>query len=145
MARVRHGCRCAILDQTYRTGIKVQRSLWMVRYTDSDWPGCADTRRSMGYTIINAEETQTGTPATSSGEAETKAFSREATDILFIQDLAGEDFNLKLSMPRLWTNASTTMQNAKLFGAGSSMRHIELAALFVQKLVHVDTATLQIV
>ena len=53
-----------------------------------------------------------------------------------MQDLAGEDFNLKLSMPRLWTDASTAMQNAKRLWAGSSMRHIELATLFVQKFVH---------
>ena len=112
-------------------------------FTDSDWGGCADTRRSSDCTIINVggsvviahPQTQPGTPATSSGEAETRALSRGARDIMFIKQLAEEDFNMKLGVPRLWTDASTALQTAKRLGAGSRMRHIEVAALYVQELV----------
>ena len=85
---------------------------------------------------LNFESQSSGVLTTSSGEAETRALSRGERDILFIKQLAKKDFNLKLSMPRLWTNASTAPQTAERFGAGSRMRHIQVAALFVQELVH---------
>ena len=113
-------------------------------FTDSDWAGCADTRRSTDCTIINVggsavtahPQTQPGTPTTSSSEAETRALSRGARKIIFIKQFAKENFNMKLSVPRLWADASTALQTAKRLGAGSRMRHIEVAALFVQELVH---------
>ena len=113
-------------------------------FTDSDWGGCLHTRRSTDCSLINVAgtvviahpQTQPGTPASSSGEAETRALSRGARDIMFIKQLAEEDFRLKLGQPRLWTDATTALQTAKRLGAGSKMRHIELAALYVQELVH---------
>ena len=113
-------------------------------YTDSDWGGCPDTRRSTDCTIINVggtiviahPQTQPGTPATSSGEAETRALSRGARDAMFVKQLAEEDFGLKLGTARLWTDATTALQTAKRLGAGSKMRHIELAAFYVQELVY---------
>ena len=62
--------------------------------------------------------------------------SRGARDIMFIKQLAEEDFRLKLGQPRLWTDATAALQTAKRLGAGSKMRHIELAGLYVQELVH---------
>ena len=68
-------------------------------FTDSDWAGCPDTRRSTDCSLINVAgtvviahpQTQPGTPASSSGEAETRALSRGARDIMFIKQLAEED------------------------------------------------------
>ncbi|CAE7253040.1 unnamed protein product [Symbiodinium sp. CCMP2592] len=77
-----------------------------------------------------------GTPASSSGEAETRALSRGARNVMFIKQLAAEDFRLRLGQPRLWTDATTALQTAKRLGAGSKMRHIEFAALYVQEVVH---------
>ncbi|CAE7235700.1 unnamed protein product [Symbiodinium sp. CCMP2592] len=77
-----------------------------------------------------------GTPASSSGGAETRALSRGARDVMFIKQLAEEDFRLRLGQPRLWTDATTALQTAKRLGAGSKMRHIELAAVYVQEVVH---------
>ena len=108
-------------------------------YTDSDWGGCPDTRRSTDCTIINVggtiviahPQTQPGTPATSSGEAETRALSRGARDAMFVKQLAEEDFGLKLGTARLWTDATTALQTAKRLRGGGKMRHIELAAFYV--------------
>ena len=69
-------------------------------FTDSDWAGCLDTRRSSdcsvvivgGSVVIAHPQTQPGLPATSSGEAETRALSRGARDIMFIKQLGEEDF-----------------------------------------------------
>lgn len=113
-------------------------------FTDSDWAGCLDTRRSSdcslvivgGSVVIAHPQTQPGLPATSSGEAETRALSRGARDVMFIKQLGEEDFNLKMAMPRAWTDASTALQTAKRLGAGSRMRHIDVAALYVQELVY---------
>ena len=113
-------------------------------FTDSDWAGCPDTRRSTDCSIVNVggsvviahPQTQPGLPATSSGEAETRALSRGARDIMYVKQLAEEDFGLKLGLPRMWTDATTALQTAKRLGAGSKMRHIDVATLYVQVLVH---------
>ena len=113
-------------------------------FTDSDWAGCPDTRRSTDCSIVNVggsvviahPQTQPGLPATSSGEAETRALSRGARDIMYVKQLAEEDFGLKLGLPRMWTDATTALQTAKRLGAGSKMRHIDVATLYVQELVH---------
>ena len=41
-----------------------------------------------------------------------------------------------MAVPRVWTDASTALQTAKRLGAGSRMRHIDVAALYVQELVY---------
>ena len=103
-----------------------------------------DTRRSSdcsvvivgGSVVIAHPQTQPGLPATSSGEAEARALSRGARDIMFIKQLGEEDFGLKMAVPRVWTDASTALQTAKRLRAGSRMRHIDVAALYVQELVY---------
>jgi hypothetical protein len=55
---------------------------------------------------------------------------------MFIKQLGEEDFGLKMAVPRVWTDASTALQTAKRLGAGSRMRHIDVAALYVQELVY---------
>ena len=71
----------------------------------------------------------------SSGEAETWALSRGACDITVHKQLAEERFQLRLSMPRLWTDASTALLTAKRLRTGNRTRHIEISAMFVQELV----------
>ena len=113
-------------------------------FTDSDWAGCPDTRRSTDCTIVTVggsvviahPQTQPGLPATSSGEAETRALSRGARNIMYVKQLAEDDFGLKLGLPRMWTDATTALQTAKRLGAGSKMCHIDVATLYVQELVH---------
>ena len=99
---------------------KTSRVLTLDGYTDSDWGRCLDSRRSTDCTIINVggtiviahAQTQPGTPAASSGEAETRALSRGARDAMFFKQLAEEDFGLKLGTARLWTDATTALQTA---------------------------------
>ena len=68
--------------------------------------------------------------------AETRTLSRGARDIMFIKQLGEEDFGFKMAVPRVWTDASTALQTAKRLRAGSRMRHIDVAALYVQELVY---------
>ena len=82
---------------------KASGVLTVDRFTDSDWGGCLDTRRSTDCSLINVgtvviahPQTQPGTPASSSGEAETRALSRGARDIMFIKQLAEEVFFFEL-------------------------------------------------
>ena len=111
-------------------------------FTDSDWAGCPDTRRSTDCSIVNVggsvviahPQTQPGLLATSLGEAETRALSRGARDIMYVKQLA--ESGLKLGLPRMWTDATTALQTAKRLGAGSKMRHIDVATLYVQELAH---------
>ena len=108
-------------------------------FTDSDWAGCLDTRRSSFawlYEVFAHPQTQPGLPATSSGEAEARAFGRGARDVMFIKQLGEGDFGLKMATPRAWTDASTALQTSKRLGAGARMRHIDVAALYVQELVY---------
>ena len=113
-------------------------------FSDSDWGACIETRRSTDCVIVNVAgttaiahtQTQPGLPATSSGEAETRGLGRLAREVLFVKQLAEEDFGLEVeAQPRLWTDASTALQTAKRLGAGSKMRHLEVSHFLVQELV----------
>ena len=81
-------------------------------------------------------QTQPSFRPTSSGKAEARALSRGVREIMFIKQLGGEDFGLRMVVPRVWTDASTGLQTSKRLGAGSRMRHIDVAMLHVQELVY---------
>ena len=113
-------------------------------YTDSDWAGCPDTRRStdavvvvLGGTVNSAHpQTQPGVPASSSGEAELRGLSRGAKDCLFIKRLCEEDFNLSVvSVPSLWSDATTAIQSVKRLGMGSKLRHMQVSDFIAQEMV----------
>ncbi|CAE7832753.1 RE2 [Symbiodinium sp. CCMP2592] len=65
-------------------------------YSDSDWAGCPETRRStdnivacLGAAVIQTScQTQPGLPATSSGDAEIRGVSRAAKEAVFLRELA---------------------------------------------------------
>ena len=93
-------------------------------YSDSDWAGRPETRRStdshvayVGGAIIAATtQTQPGLPATSSPDAESRGISRATREALFIHGLANEDFGLQTSIPWLWTDSSTALTATKRIG-----------------------------
>ncbi|CAE7722011.1 unnamed protein product [Symbiodinium sp. CCMP2592] len=86
-------------------------------YSDSDWAGCPETRRStdnivacLGGAVIQTScQTQPGLPATSSGDAEIRGVSRAAREAVFLRELAEKDFAL-----------------------ACGLRHLEVAEFFVQ-------------
>ncbi|CAE7772847.1 unnamed protein product [Symbiodinium sp. CCMP2592] len=79
-------------------------------YSDSDWAGCPETRRStdnivacLGGAVIQTScQTQPGLPATSSGDAEIRGVSRAAREAVFLRELAEKDFALvRQSLPSM--------------------------------------------
>ncbi|CAE7522738.1 unnamed protein product [Symbiodinium sp. CCMP2592] len=109
-------------------------------YSDSDWAGCPETRRStdnivacLGGAVIQTScQTQPGLPATSSGDAEIRGVSRAAREAVFLRELAEKDFALACGVPRLWADSAASIGAAKRIGPGSKLRHLEVAEFFVQ-------------
>ncbi len=106
-------------------------------YTDSDWAGCRETRRSAdrvvvvlgGAVVLVSTQTQVGLPATPSSDAETRGMSRGARDI---RQLAEFDFGLKVKVkPKLLGDNSAGLQVAKKLGPGTKLRHLEVADMYV--------------
>ena len=78
--------------------------------------------------------TQQGTPATSSGEAEVRALTQRAQDLVFVRNLGVEDFGMSIDVPRLFCDSSAAIQVARRLGVGK-MRHVDLGHLHIQELV----------
>ena len=121
-------------------GITAQSELSLDIFTDSDWAGCLETRRSTdcyvvvigGAVIQCGTQTQPGLPATSSGDAELRGISRGAREGIFIVELATGDFNMKVTKPKLWTDSTSAQATAKRIGPGSKLRHLEVCEFYIQ-------------
>ena len=109
-------------------------------YSDSDWAGCLETRRSTdcylavvcGAIVACGTQTQPGLPATSSPDAELRGVSRAAREAIFLKELITRDFGQQCGKPRLWTDSSSAMQASKRIGPGSKLRHLEVCEFYVQ-------------
>lgn len=123
-------------------GLDPRDPLPLHAYTDSDWAGCAETRKSSsgevivlaGTVVETNSTTQAGVPATSSGEAEVRALTHCAQTCVYVKNLAQEDFGLKIDVPRVWCDSSAALQAAKRIGLGK-MRHIAVGHMYIQELV----------
>ena len=121
-------------------GATAQNELTLDLFTDSDWAGCLETRRSTdcyiavlgGAVVACGSQTQPGLPATSSPDAELRGVSRGAREALFIKELATIDFGLKVKKPKLWTDLSSAQAAARRIGPGSKLRHLEVCEFYVQ-------------
>ena len=85
-----------------------------------------------GYKVSHYSGTQPGLPALSSGEAELRAKTRAACELLYLQSVAGE-----LGMEtQLWmeTDATASMQNASKL-SGGRMKHIGHMDSFIKQVV----------
>ena len=123
-------------------GLNPHEHLPLHAYTDSDWAGCEETRKSSsGEVIILAgtvvetnSTTQPGVPATSSGEAEVRSLTHCAQSAVYVRNLAQEDFGLTVDTPRVWCDSSAALQAAKRIGMGK-MRHVAVGHMYIQELV----------
>ena len=118
-----------------------ERELPLHAFCDSDYAGDSATRKStsgeillLGGTVVEASSsTQSGNPATSSGEAELRSLNHCAQSSIYSRNLAMNDFGLPVATPRVWCDSSAALQAAKRIGVGK-IRHISLAHLYVQEL-----------
>ena len=119
-----------------------EEALPLHAYTDSDWAGCEETRKSSsgevivlaGTVVETGSTTQPGVPATSSGEAEIRSLTHCAQSSVYVRNLACEDFGLKVDTPRVWCDSSAALQAAKRIGMGK-MRHVAVGHMYIQELV----------
>ena len=120
---------------------------WSIKlYSDSDWAGCLESRRSTdchvavvcGAVVACTTQTQAGLPATSSPDAELRGVSRAAREAIYLRDLITLDFSQLCGKPRLWTDSSSAMQAAKRIGPeaakrigpGAKLRHLEVCEFY---------------
>ena len=106
-------------------------------YTDTDWAGCARTRKStsggclmLGCHVIKFWSATQASLALSSGEAEFYGVVRGAGMGLGQQAL-GRDAGFELPI-RVWTDSSAAMGTAARQGLGK-LRHLECHSLWVQQ------------
>ncbi|CAE7235731.1 RE1 [Symbiodinium natans] len=120
-------------------------------FSDSDWGGCVETRRSTdchvvvlgGAIVATSTQTQPGLPATSSPDAELRGISRACREAIFVHELATMDFGLEVEIPRLWSDSSTGITAAKRIGPGTKLRHLDVSEFYVQGAVQAGKALLR--
>ena len=109
-----------------------EEALPLHAYTDSDWAGCEETRKSSSGEVIvlastvveTGSTTQPGVPATSSGEAEIRSLTH----------CAQSSVHVKVDTPRVWCDSSAASQAAKRIGMGKT-RHVAVGHMYIQELV----------
>ena len=106
-------------------------------YTDTDWTGCARTRKSTsggclmsGQHLIKARSATQASIALSLGEAEYHGVVRGTGIALGIKALYG-DIGLDLPI-RVWTDSSAALGISGRRGIGK-FRHLECHSLWVQQ------------
>ena len=118
-------------------------------YSDSDWAGCRDTRRSTSGGMIYFEgavlpfwsRTQT-TIALSSCEAELYAINMATIEALNVKSTIEELIKNCKTNITIYTDSSSAKSITSRRGVTRKTKHIELRQLFVQDLV--ATGTLQV-
>ena len=118
-------------------------------YSDSDWAGCRDTRRSTSGGMIYFEgavlsfwsRTQT-TIALSSCEAELYAINMATIEALNVKSTIEELFKNCKTNITVYTDSSSAKSITSRRGVTRKTKHIELRQLFVQDLV--ANGTLQV-
>ena len=109
---------------------------------DSDWAGCAKTRRStsgscvtvLGSSVTSTSRTQ-ATVALSSGEAELYAIGQGVSEALFVRSMLLESGLTRKAQITVHTDSTAGKSIATRFGAGKRTKHVDLRYLYMQQLV----------
>ena len=128
----------------------VQKFEWQKRfdemhaYADSDWAGCAETRRStsgglvlLGSHSIKHWSTTQATIALSSGEAEYAALVKAGSNLLGVRAMM-EDLGVRDVPLHLHSDSAAAIGIASRTGLGK-LRHLEVHLLWIQQ--HVRNKT----
>ena len=118
-------------------------------FVDSDWAGCASTRKSTsgfiiqfcGTTIHYGSRTQS-VVALSSAEAEFYAIGTGCQEALFIRNFIKEAFQHNKLNIRIHTDSSAGKSMASRQGVSKKAKRIELKFMFIQNLVQAGIITI---
>jgi histone deacetylase 1/2 len=126
----------------YGLDIRSSKSMLVSAFSDADWAGCVDDRRStggfavfLGDNLISWTARKQPTVSRSSTEAEYKALANATAEMLWVQKLLTELGVRHPPKARLWCdNLSATYLSANpIFHA--RMKHIEIDFHFVRERV----------
>jgi histone deacetylase 1/2 len=129
---------------TVDEGLKIQRSrnILLSGFSDADWAGCPDDRRStsgfavfLGTNLVSWSSRKQVTVSRSSTEAEYKAIANVTAEIIWIQSLLRELGVFLRDRPRLWCDnlGATYLTTNPMFHART--KHIEVDFHFVREQV----------
>jgi histone deacetylase 1/2 len=129
---------------TVSTGLKIRRSSSSLLsvFTDADWAGCTDDRRStggfavfFGSNLISWSSRKQPTVSRSSTEAEYKALANGTAEVSWIQSLLKELYVMQPRAPVLWCDnlGATYLTANPVFHART--KHIEVDFHFVREKV----------
>ena len=111
-------------------------------YVDSNWAGCATSRRSTAGmalyflgTLFTFQSRAQATVALSSGEAELYTIGLGVSESLFIRSLLLESRLSKNVNIRIHTDSTAGKSMATRFGTSKKTKHVQLRCLFIQELV----------
>lgn len=129
---------------SWSTGLKICKSASMIvsAFSDADWPGCVDDRRStrgfavfLGGNLISWSARKQATVSRSSTEAEYKALANATAEMIWLQKLLQELGVSHSPVARLWCDN----MGAKYLTANpvfhARTKHIEIDFQFVPERV----------
>jgi histone deacetylase 1/2 len=130
------------LKSSMNTGLLIRKSSPFIvsAFSDADWAGCKDDRRStggfvafLGSNVISWSARKQPTVSRSSPEAENKSMANATAEMIWVEQLLGElGVNLK-AKPRLWCDnlGATYLAANPMFHART--KHIEIDFHFVRE------------